>query len=289
MKRVVFTVATGAEKYADMAKGLAQSLSLIGDTTQRVLISDIDRPDLSRWFDNIVPPDESVPPYMRKLQALEACDADAALFIDSDSLVFKRLDSIWNHCAGKPLAVQGYEQREGHWYGWLEQTLPRLGLDHLPRFNGGMIYYERGQATERLFKEAHKVAANYADTGLEGFRGQVPDEPCLSIAMARTGVGELIPDEMDFMNTPVGLVGKLRLDVMKNECLFLKRGRRMRLIRPIIFHAGKYVNNTAYWKQLATLDWLDRYEQQHGYGHMSFGHKLRRSIERRILKLRGKL
>lgn len=289
MKRIVFTVATGAAKYGDMAKGLAQSLSLIGDTSPRVLMTDIDRPDLRRWFDEIISPDPSVPPYMRKLEALSKTDADAVIFIDSDALVFRRLDEIWSYCAGKPLAVQGYEQREGHWYGWLEQVLPRLGLDYLPRFNGGMIYYERSSAAERLIEEAHRVAANYKDTGLEDFRGQVPDEPCISIAMARTGIGELIPDDMDFMNTAVGLVGKLRMEVMKAECSFLKRGRRMRLIRPAIFHAGKYVNNTIYWQQLATLDWLDRYEQRHPYGYMSFGHKLRRSIERRILKLRGRL
>jgi hypothetical protein len=289
VKRVVFTVATGASKYGDMAKGLAQSLSLLGDTTPRVLISDIQRPDLAKWFDQIVVPNPSVPPYMRKLEALSVCDADAVLFIDSDSLAFRRLDEIWEYCEGKPLAVQGYKQREGHWYGYLEQILPRLGLDYLPRFNGGMIYYERGPETERLIAEAHRVAASYQDTGLESFRGEVPDEPCISIAMARTGVGELIPDDMDFMNTAVGLVGKLRMDVMKAECSFIKRGRRMRLIRPMIFHAAKYVNNTIYWKQLATLEWLERYEERHPYGYMSFAHKLRRSMERRLLRLMGKL
>src|SRR5687768_1549427 len=106
-KRIVFTVATGANRYGDMAKGLAQSLSLIGDTTRRVLLTDIDRPDLRRWFDQIVEPVPDVPPYLMKLQALERTDADQVLFIDSDSLVFKRLDPVFEYSRGKPLAVQG--------------------------------------------------------------------------------------------------------------------------------------------------------------------------------------
>lgn len=286
--RLVLTVATGAPKYQAMAKGLAQSLSLIGDRTPRAVVTDRPSAELDRWFDLVIPPDPGIPTYLRKLQGLASTDAEQILFIDSDSLVFRRLDPIWNFCMGSPLAVQGFEQREGHWYGWLEQILPRLGLDYLPRFNGGMIYYERGPRTERLIETAQEVAEDYASTGLDFFRGQVPDEPCISIAMARTGIGRLIPDELDFMNTAVGLVGKLRMDVMKAECMFLKRGMRMRLIRPTIFHAGKYVNNWIYWRQLTRLDWLERYETRHPYGYMSPGHKFRRSIERRLLALSGR-
>lgn len=272
-----------------MALGLARSLSLIGDTTERVVMSDIADPNLARWFDRVVPPVETPYPYLRKLSALEATDADEVLFIDADSLAFGKLGPIFDYCNGKRLAVQGQIKSEGHWYGWLQRTLPRIGLDEIQQFNGGMIYYERSPDSERLFKEIGDVAENYEGTGLDTFRGQIPDEPCIAIGMGRTGVGELIPNELDFMNTPVGLVGKLHLDVMKNECLFLKRADRVRLIRPILFHAGKYVNNTLYWKQLSRLEWLDQYEQSHPYGHMSFSHKLRRSIERRILKLRGRL
>lgn len=288
MKRVVFTVATGSPRYAEMAVGLARSLSLLGDDTRRVVMSDIQSDDLARSFDEVVPPSAGRP-YLRKLAALDATDADAVLFIDADSLAFGRLGPIFDYCMGKPLAVQGARTSEGHWYGWLDQVLPKIGLPDFMRFNGGMIYYERGAGTELLFAEIAKVADTYADTGLDMFRGEVPDEPCIAIAMGRTGFGELIPNEMDFMNTPVGLVGKLRMDVMKGECRFLKRADRMRLIKPIILHAGKYVNNTLYWKQLARLEWLDRYEQTHGYGHMGIWHKLRRSIERRLLKLTGKL
>lgn len=272
-----------------MALGLARSLSLSGDGSLRVVMTDLRHPDLGRWFDVVLPPRPGVSTYLQKLSALESTDADAVLFVDADSLAFGPLDPIWEYCQGKPLAVQGYVVRDGHWYGELARVLPRLGLPALPRFNGGMIYYERGEGTAKLIEAAREVAEHYEETGLELFRGQAPDEPCLSIAMARTGIGELIPDEKDFMNTPVGLVGKLRMDVTKGECSYIKRGVRMRLIRPVLLHAAKYVLNCCYWRELAKLERLDRYERRHGYGHMGFSHRLRRSIERRLLRLRGKI
>jgi hypothetical protein len=260
VKRIVFTVATGAPRYAEMALGLARSLELIGDRTPRVAVSDVDEPKLASWFDQVILPQagegNAASPYLKKLAALELTDADAALFIDADSLVFRRLDEIFEHCQGMKLAVQGAIRRQGHWYGDLSAILPRHGLDGIQRFNGGMIYYERHPDTERLFAKTREIAENYDETGLERFRGQVPDEPCLSLAMSLTGVGELLQNELDFMNTPVGLVGKLHLSVRRNECFFVKRGNEMRFVRPAILHAAKYVNNWAYWRELRELESL---------------------------------
>lgn len=256
MSRAIFTVATGAPRYAEMALGLARSLELIGDRTPRYLVSDIADARLARWFAGVFEPDSNALPYLRKLDGLRLTEADQVLFIDSDSLAFRHTDEIFEHCKGMGFAVQGELRREGHWYGDLGKLLPRYGLDAVQRFNGGLIYYERGGDVQRLFDRANELALNYDETGLERFRGQVPDEPCISLAMSLTGVGKLLPNELDFMNTPVGLVGKLHLSVRKNECRFVKRGNRMRFVRPAILHAAKYVNNWAYWRELRELERL---------------------------------
>jgi hypothetical protein len=287
MKRIVFTVATGQQKYAEQALGLARSLRLIGDSTPRVVMTDIEHPAWRNSFDQVVPPPKAISTYMLKLAALESTDADEVLFIDSDSLAFKRLDAIFDHCSDADFAVQGKWIREGHWYGWMEQILPPLGIDAMPRFNGGMMFYRRSEGTARLIAEAQRAAEDYESTGLDKFRGTIPDEPCVALGMVRSGVGKLIPDTEDFMNTPVGLVGKLDMDVMRARCRFIKHSMHdLRLMEPTILHAGKYVNNAIYWKQLDKLAWLEEYEQTHDYGYMSPAHKLRRSVEKRILKLR---
>jgi hypothetical protein len=288
MKRIVFTVATGKQTYAEQALGLARSLKLIGDTTPRVVMTDIEHPAWKNSFDAVVAPPKAVSAYMLKLAALESTDADEILFIDSDSLAFKRLDPIFEVCSDADFAVQGRWISEGHWYGWMEEVLPKMGIAAMPRFNGGMMLYRRSEGTLRLIEEARRTAESYDATGLDRFRGTVPDEPCVALAMIRSGVGKLIPETTDFMNTPVGLVGKLDMDVMRGRCRFIKHSMHdLRLLEPTILHAGKFVNNAIYWKQLAKLKWLEDYEFAHPYGYMSPGHKLRRSIEKRLLKLRG--
>ena len=118
----------------------------------------------------------------------------------------------------------------------------------------------------------------------------MPDEPCVAIAMLRAGVGTLLDDSSDFMNTPVGLVGRLQMDVRRGRCRFMKHAMHdLRIIQPAILHAGKYVNNAIYWRQLRILERLERYEDTHPYGYMSPLAKLQRSIDKRILRLQGKL
>jgi hypothetical protein len=60
MKRIVFTVATGQQKYAEQALGLARSLRLIGDSTPRVVMTDIEHPAWRNSFDQVVPPPKAI-------------------------------------------------------------------------------------------------------------------------------------------------------------------------------------------------------------------------------------
>jgi len=98
--------------------------------------------------------------------------------------------------------------------------------------------------------------------------------------MWETGIGEVIPDETDFMNTGAGMIGKLRMDVRRGECGFLQRKAKMRYVEPLVFHASEYSNFTIYWKQLLWLELLEKYEDGHRPGYRSRWFKLRRSPER---------
>jgi hypothetical protein len=117
----------------------------------------------------------------------------------------------------------------------------------------------------------------------------LPDEPVIALAMAKSGLGSLIPETMDFTNSATGLVGKLTLDVANNDCHFVARRNDLRFVRPYLFHASRYSKFAIYWRQLAYLEKMERYEKEHEFGYMSFSHKLRRSVERRLLKWTGKI
>lgn len=290
MSRIVFTLAVGKRKFGECAIGLGRSLKLIGDTTRRVVITDqMDLP----WadsFDEVLAPEDPLPwIFFSKLTALKRTDADQVLFIDSDCLVFRRVEAIFDYCQGRGLCVQGELSRTGSWYGDIAKHCLVHGVDALPQFNGGLIYYERTPECEAFIETCYDYGCRAKELGFLRDDPLIPDEPCIALAMAQTEKGHLIPDSMDFQNSATGLIGKLEMDVRRNRCRFLCRRFGVRVVSPYIFHASRYINFQIYWQQLRHLEWLEGYEKRHGFGYMSPGHKLRRSLEKRILKLQGRL
>jgi len=284
MSRVVLTVGRGKPKYAEMALGLGRSLSLIGDDTPRAVVTDLPEPPWSRHFQHVLAP-PGPRSALDKLFGLELTEAQQILAIDGDCLAFRRLGPIFDYCQGKGFVLVGHRQSQGTWHGAdVAEICRRLGVDSIPSFNGGLIYYERSPQTLELIEEMKRIEADYANSGFADFRGNASEEVCILLAMAKTGYGELIPDETDFMNTGVGLIGELTLDVMRNDCRYVCRRHAVRFVRPYVFHASRYSNFRIYWKQLDRLAWLDAYADRHPYGYISPFSKLKRSIERRYLK-----
>ncbi len=284
MSRVVLTVGRGKPKFAEMALGLGRSLSLIGDDTPRAVLTDLPEFPWARHFEKVIEP-PGPRSALDKLLGLELTDADQVLAIDGDCLAFRRLGPIFEHCRGLGFAVIGHRQSQGMWHGAdVAEVCRRLGVDSVPSFNGGMLYYERTAETRELIEEMKRIEANYADSGFADFRGNASEEVCVLLAMAKTGFGAIVPDETDFMNTGVGLIGELTLDVLRNDCRFVCRRHAVRFVRPYVFHASRYSNFAKYWKQLDLLAWLDAYADKHPYGYISPFSKLKRSVERRYLK-----
>ncbi len=290
MKRIVYTLAMGGDKFQRCALGLGRSLRLIGDTTHRVVVTDQPQYPWKPAFDEVLPitdPREWI--FMSKLAALERTDADQVIFIDGDSLAFQRLGPIFDYCQGRGLTVQGRQIDKGEWYGSVEKHLATYGVRSIPQFNGGFIYYERTAECEQFIQRCWTLAREAKEFKEGRDDGLIPDEPVISLAMAQTGYGHLAPDEMDFSNTAVGLIGPLHLDVLTNTCEFVCRRYSVRFVRPYIFHAARYIYFNIYWRQLAELERLEKFEQSHTYGHMPPLAKMRRSVEKRYLKLTGRL
>lgn len=291
MNRAILTVATGAERYADMAIGLARSLQLIGDNTKRIIITDNLNRDWKRYFDLVLPPDgRRDSPFFAKYTALERTDFDQVLFIDSDCLAFKRLDTVFDLCSGSSVAVQGRWETDGIWYERsIKEVCQEFHIEKLPRLNSGVVYYERGPTFEKVLEFMRQVAVDYRKLGFEIFRNQVPDEPCLSLAMAKTGIGMVLPQSLNLNESGVGLIGKLHLDVLTSTCRFISGNPEVRFVEPYVFHAHYFSKLRVYWNELEKLEKLERRRDLHGARYMSRGLRLRRSIEKRYLKLIGKL
>jgi len=292
VKRAIFVVATGPHRYAEMALGLARSLQLVGDETPRIVLTDNSQVDWSRYFAQVVKPfdDGTNSVYYAKLNALEATDADQVLFIDSDALAFKRLDPIFELCQGRHFAAVGRWETSGTWYEKsIEKVCQEQGIEALPRINTGVLYYERSSQAEEIIALARNLKHAYREIGFELLRRKESDEPSIALAMAKTGMGAVLPQGLNLNESGVGLIGKLHLDVLSGQCRYITGNPHVRLVEPYIFHAHYFSKLKVYWNELKKLEKLERYRIQHGPRYMSRGLRLRRSIEKRYLKLTGKL
>jgi len=289
LNRIVYTLAVGSPKFAECALGLARSLQLIGDRTHRVIVTDLPNYPWHSCFDTVLAPEGPFEwTLFSKLCALDRTDADQVLFIDADCLVFRRLDSVFDYCAGRGLCVQGKFIESGDWYGRVTDHLATHGIESIPKFNGGMIYYERTDPCRMMLQRCFEEGQRHSDSGFVFDSQLIPEEPYVALAIAKMqdaeGSTHVIPDEQDFVNTATGLIGKLDLDVRRNRCSFVCRRFDVRFVEPTIFHASRYINFAIYWKQLDALAWLAKYEASHEFGFMSFWHRVQRSINRRYLK-----
>ncbi len=286
MRRIVYTFAVGNKKYAETAMGLGRSLKLIGDTTTRVVVTDRTDFPWEECFDLVLPPLESSIEwiYYNKLDGLKRTDADQVLYLDGDSLAFKRLDDIFEFCQGKGFCVQGELIADGNWYIDIAALRAKHSLPELVKFNGGMIYYERSPECEQFLTQVREIGVRAKEFGFDRTDAPVNDELGISIAMAQTGFGFMIPDVMDFQNSATGLIGKLHMDVRTNTCQFVCRRFDVRVVEPYIFHASRYINFLVYWKQLTHLERLANYATSKPFGYMSPWQKLERSIQKRLLK-----
>ena len=288
--RIVLTIAVGKEKHRQAALGLGRSLRLIGDATRRVVITDHPELNWSPAFDEVIPWQGEIKwIFFEKLSGLLLTTADQVLFLDADMLVFKRLDPIFDRAAGGGLGVQGRWVSTGDWYGDIAEHCRRHQVDALPQFNGGMIYYERTPECAAFIDTIWDYGRRSIELGFSRDDILIPDEPCIALAIAQTRRGQVFPDEVNFQSSATGLIGRLRMDVRKNECNFLSRSFDVKFVEPYIFHASRYMNFRIYWRQLKWLEQLEKYEKRHKFGYMPPWHKLQRSVERRWLKLLGKL
>lgn len=290
MKRIVYTVATGRRRFGEMAMGLARSLSLIGDTTPRVIVTDIEGFNWKRHFDEVLKP-AGPRSALDKLTALERTDADQILSLDVDMLAFKRLAPIFEYCDGRPLAVQGFEDTSGSFHGVpVPQVCDTYGVRSIPRFNGGMIYYERHPDFEESLAAMREAESNYDRLGFDPFRStqRVSEEVCVMHALLTVGKFHLIPQALDFQHSAAGLIGKLHLDVATNTCRYVCRQESLRYHEPYIFHAWRYKDFFNYWRQIDKLERFERFEDERGTMYLPRLHRIGRSIQRRFLRLKGR-
>jgi hypothetical protein len=189
-QKSIFTIATGSDVYLCYAFNLARSFALHNDVEQTsfYVVTDlccVPPADLSfvRFID--LPGEIASKGLSAKLYLDVLAPTEMSLFLDSDCLVFRNLEFIFDRFRGHPVSVIGVAVADGDWCGpSAEDLCAQFGFASMPRFNGGLYYLEKGALATGVYQTARQLQSRYDALGFHRHRGWINEEPLVSLAMA---------------------------------------------------------------------------------------------------------
>jgi hypothetical protein len=236
----IVTIAHGSDKYLRYAINLARSLERTMPWISRCCVTDSTNTELLEHYNVIVPfCHERGQGVEQKLWLPEYSPYTRTLFIDSDSLVVRDCSGELEKFADVPVSVVGAQWlSDGEWFGDIARRCAAFGVEAIPKFNGGVYFFNNSVEASAVFAEARSLVPGYSAAGFTPFRTGVNEEPLMSVAIARSGYGGNFEDHGRLMRTPIGLQGRLRVDVESGTSRFSKNGR---MVEPSIVHfAGEW-------------------------------------------------
>jgi hypothetical protein len=229
----IITIAIG-KKYAVQAKYLAYSCLLHVPHILRAVITDI--PDLlSPFYDIIVPFDrDGDDPFSVKTCLPHYTPFEKTLYLDSDSLVVNNIDYYWQFIESDHFSYFGIYTAEGNWYYDVPGIIKRFGFTWFPKFNSGMLLFDKSEKSKTVFDTAYHYFVNHKDEGIDVsyFRGAFyPDEPFFAISFAKNGI-KPVEDHGRFSRTLIN-ARKIKINVIRKIASFIKDQRN---VYPLVVH-----------------------------------------------------
>jgi hypothetical protein len=186
----IFTIATGSQVYLRYAFNLARSFALHNKIEAMSFYIVTDQQcalpkDLSFVRVMALPSEVASDGLTPKLYLDLLAPTARTLFLDSDCLVFRDLQFVFDRFRGSPISVVGVAVADGDWCGPQATSLrSQFGFAAMPRFNGGLYYVERGAAATKVYDTARQLRSQYDALGFHRHRAGLNEEPLVSLAMA---------------------------------------------------------------------------------------------------------
>ena len=188
MTKGFVTIATGEERYYDIARNLLWSYQQFASKKYPFAIICDKENKYTKEFDDVILLKKAYCNYLDKLQLYDYLPYDETIFIDADSLAYGDLDEWWDIFAkATDFSLFGYawtDLKSGR--GWFDPE--GIGeykdkIAYIPDFNGGIYYMRKSEVCKKVFELANYFANNFTKYTFNGF-DQAADEPCLALAMA---------------------------------------------------------------------------------------------------------
>ena len=266
----LLTLAVGGADYFDQAYFLGLSAKTNMPGLPLAVVTDDTSNRLKGVYDYLIQPDPDLGFGMRqKLYIDHYSPFEETLYVDSDCLVTRPLHAelamIRKYCFS-PVVLRYLNAGESdEWFDDLQKVMSEHGLTWLPKFNGGVFFFNRAEESRKVFEVARRFHLDYRSFGLKPFDRTGPnDEPLFALAMAMTGLRGF-SDGGRLMRTPVGLRGKLFIEPRGGGCRFVRAEGE---VEPAICHfAGSYRLIPEYFLSrrclqrncdISDLNWVDR-------------------------------
>lgn len=250
MTRGFVTIATGSERYFEIARNLVWSYRQFASVKYPFAIVCDRENEYTAEFDDVILLDKAHCNYLDKLQLYDYLPYDETIFIDADSLAYGDLDEWWDiFKEADDFSLFGYawtDLKSGR--GWFVPDGTgefKNKITFIPDFNGGIYYMRRSKKCERVFELANYFADNFSLYRFNGFTSPA-DEPCLALAMA---IEQCMP-----------------LDIHEKGLVFAPKRQEMNLditVPRALYHRknlGTYRVNLVHWSNYRTKLSLYKFE-----------------------------
>ncbi|MFD0941969.1 hypothetical protein [Pedobacter boryungensis] len=269
MNRNILTIATGKKLYVDLAVNLARSFYLWHQKSDITFFIVTDLPhlveeDVLKYAKIItVKKGELGEGFSPKLHLDKLAPEGQTLFIDSDCLIFGNLDNLFERFKGKSVSVVGGYIADGEWFGEIKEICKQFNIPHIPKFNGGIYYLEKGKMASKVYAKARELEKDYDKIGFVRLRNRPNDEVLMALAMQLYEMTPLV-DDGTIMSDPQACPGGYEIDVITGKRWMLNPPKPSPLhqdwypfekVEPIVVHfLGYYTQHYPYKREVYLLD-----------------------------------
>lgn len=190
------TMATGDEKYYQFARNLLYSYRLHNKKLPFGIICDREN-EYTRDFDDVVVIENATFTYSDKFRVFVDSPYEETVFIESDCLVYRNLDEMFELLAGGDdyTAFGVNDDNIKVWFSKPEQLRGTFGdmFTSIPVFNPGYLFIRKSPLTEKIYADTAFVAGwlaeNRPDDGKISLftKGMLRDDVVFSMVMKRNG------------------------------------------------------------------------------------------------------
>ena len=198
MTRGFVTLATGSDKYYEMAVNMLRSFRYHNPGVKMAILCDKEN-EYTAEFDDAVVLDNVYGSYKDKFRLLVDSPYDENIFIEPDCFVYRNLDFFWDILSAEsdyssfgwndsPLTIW-FKSEESR--NELQKYLPEV--EAFPLFNPGYFFIRKGEKCKKMYRDCMNIADYIMnnpvlknDSGLL-CNGKLRDDPVLSLAMEVNG------------------------------------------------------------------------------------------------------